>query len=195
MKKLLIILLLFSVSLHANYEYSVKGGMNISKAENTYFSSSDNNYNFKSGFALFFTFKKYSGNAYLDLDFGINQKDVEIKNRLSHDSISFYTLELPLTIGYRFKHFNSSFSLYGGGYYSLVILRNWGGDITWGFRNSDNDFLIDAGFLLGFEYNYNNFIFDFRYQRGYGSLVPKDGDLLVHITNNEQFLFLAGWKF
>ncbi len=214
MKKLLIILLLFSMSLHADYEFSFRGGMNMSNYKDMRIGASPD-IDYKLGFVLFLSMKKdINDKFYFGLDLGYNQKggkvyykeDMDMKNYKR----TFHTVEMPIILGYNLVKDSTRLSFYSGLYYSLVIVDRSSeavseGDGTThtlhrGPFNEDNELIGDYGFLFGFEYCYNNIIFDFRYQRGFGVLKRMDDELEMINTNtyasgSSQFLLMLGYRF
>jgi hypothetical protein len=57
--------------------------------------------------------------------------------------------------------------------------------------------LFDAGVILGIEYEYNNIIFDFRFEQGLPPLRYKtrDEDVTHSFEKSRQFMFMIGYKF
>jgi hypothetical protein len=138
-----------------------------------------------------------SKNLYLNIDIGLNQKGLERNYSTRTIKKHYLSIEIPIVIGYRFYN---NIKLYFGGYSSLLFYQttNNRSEFTI-FKDKRGDgFMIDCGVLLGIEYEYKDYLFNFRFQQG---LVAADegytqyGDLASKTKNNRQFVFMLGYKF
>jgi len=200
---IILITLTLSFNIYSDYEFSIKGGLNYSMVEGIKDSSSSSSIEsfYKTGGVLFLSMKKsIKNNFYYNINLGINQKGGEIKitdnlgNSVdgSPHKRSFYTIEIPLILGYNiFENIN----LYIGVYKSIVYAYAINDYTSYGAYNKEGKMMNDFGFLLGVEYNYNDFLIDFRFQQGFGNLKQPVPESSEHYTNSRQFVFMVGYRF
>jgi hypothetical protein len=199
MKRIILLFLLISINTYSQDSFfSVKGGMNYSKADD-YSSDYETETSYKFGGVLYLSWEKniYKG-LYFNIDFGVNEKGTttQAHNYIGGEytlydaqNISFWSWELPVILGY--KLFNQ-FKLYIGVYHSLVFSNRVDGKSF----NPSRSFAAEYGFLLGLEYSYDKFLFNFRYERAYnGCLYDTSEDSGSIYDNSRQFIFMVGYSF
>jgi len=188
MKIIIILTILLSINLYGEYKLSVKGGLNYSTAKIIEVDSNKvYNYGYKFGKIFFISFEKeISNDFYWNIDLGLNSKGY---GGLYYNN--YYSIELPIILGYSIA---KSINTYIGLYSSIVFIE---GDSFGGIMdNHGGKINNDYGFLIGIEYNYNNILFNFRFQQGYGNLKQSDPEgPTPYVTNNRQFSFMVGYQF
>jgi hypothetical protein len=206
--KFVILFLLITIGVCAkNNSFSIKGGVNYSILElNTSYYNVDGNYSgentkqqYKLGEVLYLSWEKVYGNFYLNFDLGFNKKgrthSYSEDGNVLYSDIYYWTLEFPFIIGYRFKQFK----FYGGVYFSQVFYSGNEDGYNEHFGGGDQGHLdFDLGFLIGVEYEYKVFLFNFRFQKGY---TPVDRaynswhEVDYSYDNNTQLTFMIGFRF
>ncbi len=198
MKKLVAILMLFfAFNLHADFSFKLGGNITKFEKEDGLL---DTYYQF--GTTFFFSYKhNVYDHFFFDVNLGINKKVEDIKyivedigHTKTRKTVAHYTLEAPIILGYGFNidEYNK-ISLYTGAYFSVKFMNDDKNKFSSRYPGRDfTDFEYDYGFLLGLEYEYDGFLLDFRFEKGFGKLDRMD---YKNNTYNHQFLFLAGWKF
>ena len=192
-KKLItIILLILSISIYSSDSFfSVKFGVNYSTIDVS-FDNRKANTGYSSGVLTYISYRKSIFNDfYLSLDLGINQKGVKITaDSNTYFFNSLYSIDLAFILGYTFLN---KLNLYLGIYGSKTAFTNIKLKEVMIYYPSS-----ESGLLFGIEYMYKNFLFDFRFQKGYyGSLIEKNlGDeSLKEYNNSNQFIFMIAYRF
>jgi hypothetical protein len=208
MKRLFFILLvILNINIYAgNNSLSVKAGANYSTFNVQYFYEvldyfpeyPEDSYTF--GGVLYLSWERnnfFSKNLYLNIDIGLNQKGLKQDYSTGTINKHYLSAEIPIILGYRFYN---NIKLYFGGYSSLLFYQTTDNhsEFTIFQDKKGGGIMIDCGVLLGVEYEYKNYFFNFRFQQG---VVAADegydqyGDLASKTENNRQFVFMLGYKF
>ncbi len=204
MKNIILILsLLLSINIFADYNFGVKVGVNYNnivanssihgRGKNTEFQL-----NYSSGLFLIKTLSTY---FYVSLEGLYNKKGFYIDepetNILRNYTINYF--EFPLILGFRYNNFYLYSGLYYAKYLDSKSTCNKDKSVC---RTVDDVYdkeleSSDTGIILGVGYKYKRFLFDLRYSKGIADInvAPKGSDDYTGIDNFYQFIFSVGFMF